>query len=314
MKSQWDVITIGGATRDLMFYSSEGELVTTDNLTKHKMLAFEYGAKILADKIYFSFGGGAANAAATFASLGLATAVVSRVGADDAGQHVLANFKRRGIDQRFVTRDRNRDTGFSMILTVSDTSREHIAFLYRGANDTLTARAIPWAKLTTSWFYISSLPQAGWLPILREATSSGKHIAWNPGSQQLHELSRLKRFLPQIKVLIINRDEALEFKKLKNTKGLLKYIHSLGSALVVITDGERGAYAYDGATYHYMKAAKSKSLDTIGIGDAFGAALVAALIRGKGIKEALRWGTLNAASVVRQIGAQNGILTSHHLK
>ncbi|KKT83646.1 MAG: Carbohydrate kinase PfkB, partial [candidate division WWE3 bacterium GW2011_GWC2_44_9] len=51
------------------------------DLTKQKLLAFEYGAKIMADKIYYTFGGGGANSAVSFANLGLKTAMVAKVGA-----------------------------------------------------------------------------------------------------------------------------------------------------------------------------------------------------------------------------------------
>ena len=107
----------------------------------------------------------------------------------------------------------------------------------------------------------------------------------------------------------MNRDEALEFKKLKDIKGLLQYIFELGPKLVVITDGANGAYAYDGKKYYFMKAKTTKVVNTLGVGDAFGSALTSALIYDKNIKEALEWGIKNSASVVSHIGAQAGLLT-----
>ena len=54
---KFDLITIGGATVDLSFYSKDGELVSTGNITKQKLLAFEYGAKIIADKVFTTLAG-----------------------------------------------------------------------------------------------------------------------------------------------------------------------------------------------------------------------------------------------------------------
>lgn len=305
---KYHIVTIGGATRDIMFYSREGELVSTGNLTKQKLLAFEYGAKILADKLYFSFGGGAANAAVSFARLGLKTAIVCRVGNDDNGQKIIKNFRDYKIDANFVKVDSRAATGFSVILTISNIAKEHIIFAYRGASDLLRLPDLPLRRFTTDWFYISSLPQDGWEQILKAVVQEKKNIAWNPGSQQLAQLAKLKVFLPKVRVLIINRDEALEFRKLKDIKGLLKYIWSLGSKIVVITDGENGAYVFDGKKYYFMKAKSAKVADTVGVGDAFGSAFTAALIYNKNIKEALVWGMNNSASVVAKIGAQNGSL------
>lgn len=310
---KYDIMTIGGATRDIMFYSGDGELINTGNMTKQRLLAFEYGAKILADKLHFSFGGGAANAAASFATLGLKTALVAAVGDDDAGKAIRANLKQRKIEDAHISVIKNLGTGFSMILTVNNGSREHIAFLYRGANDLLTAKQLPADLSIARWLYISSLPKAGWKGIMDRAVRSGAMIAWNPGRQQLDDLKSLKTYLPKVQVLIVNHDEALEFKKLKDIKSLLKDIHQLGPKIVVITDGGNGAYAYDGKAYHYMKAVKGPRLDTIGVGDAFGSAFVSALAYGKPIKRALTWGIRNSGSVVSKIGAQNGIMTKRQI-
>jgi sugar/nucleoside kinase (ribokinase family) len=124
----------------------------------------------------------------------------------------------------------------------------------------------------------------------------------------------MKKFLPRVKVLSLNRDEALEFRKLKDIKGLIKYIQRLGPKIVVITDGDKGAYAYDGSKYYFIKAKPVKALDTVGVGDAFGSALTSALIYGKDIKSALAWGIKNSASCVSKVGAQNGLLTKKQIE
>ncbi|HNP74877.1 MAG TPA: PfkB family carbohydrate kinase [bacterium] len=308
-----DVICIGGATRDIMFYSGEGELVTTSNLTKQKLLAFEYGAKITADDLYFNFGGGAANTAVSFTMVGLKVGIVCRLGNDENGRAVLKNLKDKSIETALIKIDQTKKTGFSMILTINNPAKEHILFTYRGSNDDLSFRDIKLANYSTDWFYVSSLPALGWEKIIKNLTAYKKKIAWNPGSQQLASIDRVKKFLPKIEVLFLNRDEALEFKKLKNIKSLLKYLHGLGPRVVVITDGAAGAYTYDGQKYYFLKARSSKNVDTVGVGDAFNSAFTSALIYGKSIKDALRWGINNSASVVAQIGAQNGLLSKRQI-
>ncbi|MFA4872035.1 MAG: carbohydrate kinase family protein [Patescibacteria group bacterium] len=312
-KSKFDVITIGGATRDIMFYSGDGKLITTNNITRQKFLAFEYGAKITADKLYFSFGGGAANTAVTFSKLGLKTAAICRLGDDDNGREILKNFKNQGIDASFIKINKKETTGFSVILAVRGESHEHVVFGYRGANNSLSGVDLPLSQIETNWFYVSALPKDSWEEIMKKLMATGKNIIWNPGGYQLKQPSRLKNYLPKIKLFILNHDEALEFKKLKDIRGLLRYIKGLGPQIVVITDGAKGAYVYDGKKYYYMKAMDSKSVDTVGVGDAFAAAFTGALIYGKNIKTALAWGIKNSASVVSKIGAQNGILTKRQI-
>ncbi|MDO8669354.1 MAG: carbohydrate kinase family protein [Candidatus Buchananbacteria bacterium] len=310
---KFDVISVGGATTDFMFYSREGELISTSNLTKQKLLAFEYGSKIIADKVYRTYGGGSANTAVAFAHLGLKTAVISKVGLDEEGKRVIDNLKRQGVDTGLIKSDKHNATAFSMILTVRGVENEHIVFAYRGASDTLSAKDLSLSKIKSDWFYVSSLPKIGWEGIIEAVLTTKAKVAWNPGSAQLKRIVRMQKYLPKVKVLFLNKDEAWEFKKLKDIRGLMKYIHSLGPEIIVITDGSVGAYAYDGKKYYFMKALKVKSADTVGVGDAFSSAFTAALIYGNNIKTALKWGVNNSASVVGKIGAQNGLLSKRQI-
>ncbi len=307
-KSIFDIVCIGGSTTDVLFYSREGELISTSDITKQKLLAFEYGAKIMADKVFFTYGGGAANASVSFSRLGLKSSIITRVGHDDNGKGILLNFKDNHVNDSLIKIDKKLSTGFSVILTVNNESKEHVAFLHRGANEDLSAKDIP-SEIDTDWFYITSLPKEGWASIMSKVVKTEKKIAWNPGASQLKELKTLKTFLPFIEVLILNRDEAFEFKKLKDIKGLLKYIYSLGPKMVTITDGAKGAYLFDGKTFYFMKAPRAKAVNTIGVGDSFGSALTAGLVYGKSIRQALSWAVKNSASVVGQVGAQKGLLT-----
>ncbi|HOS94772.1 MAG TPA: PfkB family carbohydrate kinase [Armatimonadota bacterium] len=93
-----------------------------------------------------------------------------------------------------------------------------------------------------------------------------------------------------------------------NLDPILVAIKELGPKIVVITDGGNGAQAYDGETRYIVPPCKAQVVDTLGAGDAFGAAFTAAIIRGHDIPTALLWASANAASVVGQTGAKPGIL------
>ncbi|MFA5047647.1 MAG: carbohydrate kinase family protein [Patescibacteria group bacterium] len=311
---KFDVISIGGATVDILFYSKEGELINTGHITKQKLLAFEYGAKISADRVYFTYGGGAANSAVAFSRLGLNAGIISRIGSDNNGQLVINNIKKNKIDSSLLKIDAKASTGFSVILTINNESKEHVAFIHRGANSFLSVKDIDLSLVSTNWFYVTSLPKDHWPVIMTKVVQTGKNIIWNPGHEQLTQLPKLKAFLPKIKLLMLNHEEALEFRKLKDIKGLITYIRKLGPEIVVITDGAKGAYAYDGKKYHYIKARSVKNINTLGVGDAFGSGLTAGLIYDKNIKQALEWGIKNSASVVSEIGAQKGLLSRRQIE
>ena len=79
--------------------------------------------------------------------------------------------------------------------------------------------------------------------------------------------------------------------------------------MVVITDGGEGSFGYDGEKYWKLDIFPAKLVEMTGSGDAFATGALAGLFHGKDLKEAMRWGAANGASVVEQVGPQAGLLT-----
>ncbi|MFA6254632.1 MAG: carbohydrate kinase family protein [Patescibacteria group bacterium] len=331
--NHFNIVTIGGAVRDITFYTKEGRIFSTpENLTAQKMLAFEWGGKINIKEAYFNSGGGAANTAVCLARLNLKTAIIAAVGKDEMGKEVLANLKKEKVDTGLIQLDQRNQTGFSVILTTEKKEKEHIVFSYRGAANFLDFDQRNNNKLNSDWFYITSLAGLGWQRNLKSIFKLAKQkkikIVWNPGSRQLREGKRvLNDFLKQTDILILNKDEAIELvlsgvklgKKNPNYLNrplyLLNILQEWGPKIIVITEGNKGAWAYNGQKIYRQKALKPKVIDTTGVGDAFGASFLAGLIsENNNIQKALRWGIINSASVITKIGAHNGLLNLKELK
>lgn len=341
MTKKFNIITIGGATRDIIFYTADGEIVNNKkDLTREKLVCFESGAKVNIKEAYFSIGGGACNTAVSFARLGLKASALIRVGRDREGDKVAADLKMEGVDISLIEQDKKESTGFSFIV-VSGKTKEHTAFLFRGANDNLQLARYKLEDLNTDWIYLSSLSGKDWLPVLKTAASrvleskfppggwqkkQGIKFAWNPGLLQLQAgKDGLENFLQIVDVLVLNKDEALELvisgmqgsktvSVLKRVEYLLKTIYSWGVGLVVITCGAEGAYIYDGDNVFFRKAPKVKRADTTGAGDSFGSSFVAGLILFDDIDKALELAIVNSTSVVTKIGAQAGLLTLREIE
>jgi len=83
----------------------------------------------------------------------------------------------------------------------------------------------------------------------------------------------------------------------------------------VITDGENGSFATDqnGEVFTHGSI-KTTIVEKTGAGDAYSSGFMAAILHGLSIKHAMRWGTLNAASVMEKVGAQNGLLTKEDME
>jgi len=329
MFENYDVITVGGSTEDINFYVDNYHLLDNEqNPAGNQLLAFDYGTKIDIKKVAMTFGGGASNAAVCFASLGLKTAGIITYGNDDRGKAILANLKKRRVDTRFMKRINGDISGFSFI--VIGAGNEHVAFSHRAANSSLeiTLRDQKILK-KAKWLFITSF-SGEWRRDLDRIFEivDGTKVAWNPGEQQLNAgYSVLAKHFKKTTILTMNKDEAIKlivshrnysgqsYDFFSSTENLLKVIHEWGPEMVVITNGEHGAYAYDGKEVYFQDVIKPKQReDTTGLGDAFGSSFVTGLILYNDIKQALFLAAHNAASVLSEQGAQNGLLNKTDLQ
>lgn len=323
-RKTYDLITIGGATRDIMFYTDESRLISTpEDLCRQKLIGFEYGAKILPTSVHFTSGGGGNNTAVSFRRLGLKTATFLRVGMDRDAEELVALLHEERVDTRFIERDSRHPTGFTF-MAIDNKTGEHVAFLCRGANDHMLMSQAELRRTSTRWFYLSSISAPSWPKTVRNLTGylaarPRVKLGWNPGQLQLQAgRKKLQPLLRRASAFIVNLDEATELvisdrggKQYveQNPWSLAKTIQQWGPAIVAITNGEQGAYVFDGQKRYREKAVGVKALDTTGAGDAFGSTFVAGLLLFQGdIRRALRLALINSGSVVSQLGPQAGLL------
>lgn len=321
---KYDVITIGSAARDVFLFLERADASVIANPKRdpkrRKLVALEHGAKIDVARSSRTVGGGGANAAVTFERLGLKAAAVVRVGDDEDGRAVEAALRHEGVGQAFVRRDRKLATAFSVLLIAGERVRDRVALTARGAGSANNFSPASSGITKTKWYYTSALTGPGWKrelsDISRTAKKHGIRWAWNPGSTQLKAgISAIRPFMKACSVFNVNRDEALELTREKNDiKVLLRALLASGPERVVVSDGPAGAYYADAGRMVRMTAdASIRALEPTGAGDAFGAGFVAGLALLNDVAHALDLGTANAESVIRKVGAQEGILRKNEL-
>ncbi len=322
---KYDFLTIGGATRDVSFFTDQGVFINNKkDILRQELLAFEYGAKIKVDQFHYNYGGGAANAAVCLSGFSLKTACLTSIGDDENGRRILDNLRNNKIDTQFVKIHKNKESASSFILIAP--TGERIIFGSRGANRDLKITAADEAAFRKSAnIYLASLSGA-WLNNLKTIFSfvkpSGPKVFWNPGGAQIRAgLKKLAPFLKKTEVLALNKDEAIEFvltspdhknlssRYLNDVNKLITIIHGFGPKTVVITLGSDGVIAYDGQKIYCREIVRDKKrIDTTGIGDAFNSSFAAGYSEYKNIDRALTLALKNAAAKVSNLGAQNGLL------
>jgi sugar/nucleoside kinase (ribokinase family) len=327
----FNILTIGGVTRDIIFVTDKGKIISTpQNLTEQKLLAFEYGAKIKSDQVYFSSGGGACNAAVGLSRLGIKTAALLRIGQDQNGTEIKNNLLQEKIETKFIQEDKKTGTSVSFIV-VDKEKGDRVIFNWRGANRKLNTPTIsPFARgiKRENWIYLTSL-SGDWEKSLAKINNFVKknkiRLAFNPGSAQIKAgRKKLLEILKPTEILLLNRDEAIELalsdKKQKNKNfndpaSLIKIIRKWGPKIVIVTQGLSGAWVGDKENIYYAQATSKKRIDTTGAGDAFGSGFLGGFIlSGEDIKESLKYAIINSGNVVGHYGAQEGLLTLAKIK
>ena len=297
--------------RDVYIHSDRFVIADPNLAGSDQRACFMLGGKIEVDAPVYGSGGGATNAAASFAHLGLRTACVAKIGTDRAGQDVTDDLHTHGVHTNLLIKTDRESTGYSVLLTTKEGQRT--ALVYRGAAGSITPTDIPWEKLDSKWIYLTSVK--GNLPLLKRifkhAAANNIAIAWNPGSQELrHGLRILAPLVHQCDALLLNREEAalLTGSAPSDLSGMLRNLLAEAHRYITVSDGSRGAYAAESKTVFRAQTNPVPVANVTGSGDAFGAGFVTGIIAKESIVAGLQIGMLNAEGVIQQIGAKNGIL------
>lgn len=311
------ILTIGGATHDIFILTALGE-IGCEEKKGCTFLLFEEGCKVEVKHLHHATGGGCTNAAASLKLLGHDVTVVCKIAHDTAGEHVLADLKKRGISAESVSFSTQEPTGTSFILPSPTGNRVILA--HRGANTTLEKNNIPFDVLEKSdGVYITSLSgqSAQLLPhITQHAQKNNVTVAVNPGKGQLRNGAvALQQALHSIDIFILNEREAgILFAELQPTQtfsldAYFKELLQRGPKIVVVTCGAQGVHVATHEQRYFREPFKTKIINTVGAGDAFGSCFFGMLMQGKNVEEALRGGMLNSASLLTGQDAKEKLLS-----
>lgn len=315
-KNQYDFIAVGDTVTDAFIRLNLSSAHVEMDHGSGREICMRFGDKIPYDSVTVVPGvGNAANAAVSAARLGLKTAFVSNVGNDEHGKEILGVFKKEGLATEFLKSHNGIPTNYHYVLWYGD--ERTILIKHQKYPYSLPDIGEP------KWLYFSSLGENS-LEFHMEVVEYLKahpsiKLAFQPGTFQMKlGKDRLKDVYARTNLFFCNKEEAQRILEVQedDINKLLRGITALGPKIVAITDGVKGAYAYDSKDTYSMRLYPDPKppISRTGAGDAFSSTFTAALALGKDIREALRWGPINSMSVVQGIGAQAGLLTREKLE
>ncbi len=270
------------------------------------------GETLMGTEFFTTPGGKGANQAVAAAKLGVATALVGRVGNDDWGRSLTEGLNTYGVETSGVTVDDTIHSGVA-IITVAATGENQIIGVY-GANDRLDASDVD--RL------VPLLPEAEVLLLQLEvaidavklaaqaAQEAGVMVILDPAPVPKTSIVQL---YPHIDLLIPNETEAsqlvgFEVNSIDSATRAAFVLHDQGAKAVIIKLGAQGAlYSEEQGseiTTAFIPAFNVEAIDTVAAGDAFAGGLAVAIVEGFPMIEAVRRGCASGALATLTIGAQ----------
>ncbi len=254
-------------------------------------------------------GGAAANVASWLSVNGTPAHLIARVGDDAAGQTVLSELDKYGVEHS-QTIIPGASTGVVVVLV--DALGERTMFPDSGANSGLSLADLPPLDDITA-VYLSGYPlvnpksREGALEILRTVKERGLPVIFDPSTVGVLlevGLNQVREWLSLVDVVILNEEEA-HFLSGKNNPVEAASELLVLTPLVVIKRGNKGALAQArGSALVQIPAVETQVLDTTGAGDAFAAGFIQAWVNHCDLIEALAGGANLASKCVAVVGSR----------
>ena len=297
MAKALDVLCIGLMVMDIVAYPVPEDLFRRDTG--------------ILERLELIPGGDAVNQAAVCAWLGCKTAIAGKVGADSFGRQLLDGLARQGVDVSGVAVDPAVATNVSLALVKQDGAR---SFLCRdGQNNKCLSLADIDKRMVESARAVS---YAG-MYFLRDLDGSMGEVFANArraGAITVADCSfdafsagiaLAESVLPHTDYFIPSYEEASHIAGETDTGRIARRLRELGARNVVIKLGDRGAYVLpEGGDGVLVPAFTGLDVvDTTGAGDHFAAGLIAALLDGLALRDAVVYACAAGALAVQALGA-----------
>jgi ribokinase len=323
-KKKISLVSIGDIAIDCFIRIKEAhEVCNINSETCQLCLSF-------ANKIPYEFDdvipavGNSANAAVTCAKLGFSSSLIAHIGKDKNGKDCINILKKAGVNTSHIYSHKEKRTNFHYVLWYGPERTilvKHEEFPYH----------LP--KLNNpDWIYLSSMGanSVDYHKVIGNYLLKNPKVklVFQPGTYQMKmNIDALKNIYARTEIFICNLEEAVLITQAetlapdraggqtKDIRTLSEKIMSLGPKIVVITDGPKGSYSFDGEKLLFIGVyPQEPAYERTGAGDAYSATFMTAIAYGENIETAMKWASVNSMNVCKYVGSQKGLLTIPEIK
>jgi fructokinase len=311
--NKMDILMIGDSTIDEFLKIDEAEVTCNKDEVNCK-ISLPFGTKIPVSFYSTSIAGNSINTGVGLSKLGLKVSLDSEVGFDAFGNQIISELNKRGVNTKFVRLNENKITNVHQIIFFQD---ERTILTY---HEKYNYELKNWGYKPKMIHYSS---QAGnfenYMDSLIDYINENRDIivSFNPGSSQMKLGSeKLNKFFSVCDILFVNDEEARIITGKTKILEQHEELKNRGVKMSVITLGKKGSSVFsEGKIFNLgILDEKIEIKDKTGAGDSHSAGFLAGIFYNKSMEEALKWGTINSAYCLKEVGAVNGILTKNEIE
>lgn len=261
------------------------------------------------------FGGDTMNVAIAAARLGVASAMVTRLGRDPFGDAIEALLRDEGVGIGAVARDPAAATGLYLV-THGAAGHQFTYYRKDSAASRLSPADLPLQIIAQARFlHVSGISQAISAGA-RETVDAAVDSAAQAGVRLSYDTNlRTRLWSAEEARPVVDRtarhayflktslEDSAALLGLEEPDAIAAYFQGLGCAIVVVTLGKDGVYLAEGASRERIAGFRVEAVDATGAGDAFTGAFLAELIAGRNAAEAARFANAAAALSTQGYGA-----------
>ena len=227
-------------------------------------------------------GGAPANVAAAVARLGGNAEMISQVGEDAFGTHILKVLRANGVDTSYVFRTGRANTGLAFVSLDATGNREFSFFRNPSADLFLEEGQIAPDMFTEcAALHFCSVDLVDW-PVraahrraVALAKQAGALISFDPNvrlplwSSPADCQAAIREFLPSADLVKLSDDEVEFVTGCTDERAAAEKLFGMGCRLLIVTRGAAGSAAYTPHAEGFAETIRVPVTDTTGAGDSF---------------------------------------------
>lgn len=251
-------------------------------------------------------GGPVATALTVVARMGFRAAFAGQVGDDFAGQFIIDEFKREGIDLRGEVVHPRTESQISLILVDRPTAKRTVVSGRGKLAEALCDRLRHEMSRKGKILHVDGYDMDAAICFADECKMAGGIVVYDAGSVK----EGSPELLARTDVAVVSRAFADKMFGHQDWEAACRALTEMGPSYAGVTLGGEGAVGLDGEDFFEVPAFKVEPLvDTTGAGDVFHGALDVGILNGWDFKTCMTFASAVAAMKCRRLGGRAGIPT-----